>query len=191
MILEAKNVIRKRMIEQRNRMSIREIDEKSAVITEQLRSLSQYADAQIVAAYMSYRNEVSTDEFVRGCLRNGKRVVIPKVLQAPTCRLELYEIRDMGKDVLPGYKGILEPNISILKAVDPRDIDLAVIPGVAFDYGRHRIGFGAGFYDRLLVQMKPDCLKIGLAYEMQLTKQFKAEKHDIAMDMVITESRII
>ena len=140
---------------------------------------------------MSYRNEVSTDEFVRRCLRQGKRVAIPKVRTVPALALELYEIKNVDNDVLPGYKGILEPNESVLERLNPRDIDMAVIPGVAFDYDRHRIGYGAGFYDRLLVQLRPDCLKVGLAYEMQLTEQFMPEEHDIAVDMVITEGSII
>lgn len=189
--MEAKDVIRKKMIGLRNEMSIREIAEKSAAITRWLCSLKQYADARTVTAYMSYRNEVSTEAFIRTCLSQGKRVAIPKVRKVPDLALELYEVKDVDKDVIPGYKGIPEPNASVLEAVDPQDIDLAVIPGLAFNHDRHRIGYGAGFYDRFLATLRPDCLKIGIAYQMQLTSQIAAEKHDIAMDMVITENGII
>lgn len=187
MIVEAKKVIRKRMIEGRNAMSPREIAQKSASITEKLCSLRQYAAAGTVTVYMSYRNEVSTEAFIQRCLLQGKRVAIPKVRTVPTLALELYEIKDVENDVLPGYKGIPEPNASSLELVDPQEIDFAVIPGLAFDYSRHRIGYGAGYYDRLLVTLRPDCLKVGIAYDMQVTEQLMAEKHDIAMDMVITE----
>jgi|LSQX01.2.fsa_nt_gb 5-formyltetrahydrofolate cyclo-ligase len=187
MIVEDKNVIRKRMIEGRNGMNLRQIAEKSAAITEKLCSLRQYSDAQTLTVYMSYRNEVSTEAFIERCLCQGKRVAIPKVVTVPALTLELYEIRDLRNDVLPGFKGIPEPNSAVLKKVDPQDIDFAVIPGLSFDYGGHRIGYGAGLYDRLLAKLRPECLKVGIAYDMQMMEQLMAEKHDITMDMVITE----
>jgi len=188
---ETKESIRARIIEQRKLMSIREVYEKSAAITKRLCSLKQYANAGVVMAYMSFRNEVATDALIERCIGDGKRVVIPKVLRFPEPTLLIYEINDMRQDVVKGYMGILEPDTSRLERVAPAEIDIAVIPGVAFDKNKNRLGYGAGYYDRFLPELRPDCLKVGIAYEMQVTDNVFAQAHDIPMDMVITEERII
>jgi 5-formyltetrahydrofolate cyclo-ligase len=105
--------------------------------------------------------------------------------------LSLYEIRDMDKDIIPGFKGIPEPNSEILQIINPEDIDLAVIPGVAFDEKKNRLGYGAGYYDRFLKLVRPDCIKAAVAYRLQLLKSIPVEIYDIPMDMVITEDLVI
>jgi 5-formyltetrahydrofolate cyclo-ligase len=190
-MMEAKESIRSRIIEQRGLLSVREVYEKSTAITKRLCSLVQYANAGVVMAYMSFRNEVSTDAFIDRCISDGKRVIIPKVRRIPEPALLLYEIKDPKLDVVKGFMGIPEPEASRLERVDPAEIDIAVIPGVAFDENKNRLGYGAGYYDRFLPALRPDCLKVGIAYEMQMTDNVFAEAHDIPMDMVITEERII
>lgn len=190
-MMEMKAVIRRNMIEQRGLLSIREIIEKSSQIALRLCSLSQYINSGTVMAYMSFRNEVATDIFIGKCIHDGKKVAIPKVQQNPAMALLPYEIKDPKMDVLMGFKGIFEPDASRLRRVDPLELDLVVIPGVAFDCRRHRIGYGAGYYDRFLMTLRPDCLKVGIAYEMQMIDEFSAAEYDIPMDLVITENRII
>lgn len=190
-MIEKKAAIRKKTIEQRGLLSIQEVTEKSSRITRRLCSLSQYVNACTVMAYMSYRNEVATDVFIGNCIRDGKKVAIPKVQKIHDLALLPYEIKDPECDVLEGFKGIPEPDASILDTVDPLEFDLVVIPAVAFDKGRNRIGYGAGYYDRFLVTLRPDCLKVGIAYEMQILDKFSADVYDIPMDLVITENRII
>lgn len=190
-MMETKESIRARIIEQRKLLSIQEVNEKSSAITKRLCSLVQYANAGVVMAYMSFRNEVATDAFINRCSRDGKRVIIPKVQQIPAPALLLYEIKDPGQDVVKGFMGIPEPDASRLERVDPSEIDMVVIPGVAFDKCKNRLGYGAGYYDRFLPTLRPDSLKVGIAYEMQITDSVFAEEYDIPMDMVITEERII
>lgn len=190
-MMETKAAIRKKVIEQRDLLSIHEINEKSGSITRRLCSLSQYINASTVMTYMSYRNEVATDGFICNCIRDGKRVVIPKVQKIPDLALLPYEIKDPDRDVVEGFRGIPEPDASRLDKVDPLEIDLVVIPAAAFDKGRNRIGYGAGYYDRFLVTLRPDCLKVGIAYKMQILDKFSADVYDIPMDLVITENRII
>lgn len=190
-MMDIKAVIRRKIIEQRGLLSIQEVTEKSSRIARHLCSLSQYINAGTVMAYMSFRNEAATDVFIGNCIRDGKKVAIPKVQQNPALALLPYEIKDPQMDVLKGFKGISEPDASRLRRVDPLEFDLAVIPGVAFDSRRCRIGYGAGYYDRFLMTLRPDCLKVGIAYEMQMIDKFSVDEHDIPMDLVITENRII
>lgn len=166
-----------------------EVNEKSAEIFERLCALRQYDNAKIVLAYMDYRNEVMTGEFIKRCRRDGKRVTLPKV--EPGNSLSVYEINEVKRDTLPGFKGIPEPNSAILNRLDPAEIDLAVIPGVAFDYGRHRVGYGAGYYDRFIPRLRSDCVKAGVAYSLQLVDKINTGRYDVPMDIVVTEDEII
>ncbi|MEN6315384.1 MAG: 5-formyltetrahydrofolate cyclo-ligase [Clostridiaceae bacterium] len=205
--METKSEIRRRILKERNTLSREEIIKKSALIFRRLCALSQYQMAKTVLAYMDYRNEVMTCEFIRQCICDGKKVVLPRV-EAVTrnetgkasadeesdhfCAnaLVIYEIGNADTDTLSGYKGIPEPNSSVLRRIDPQEVDLAVIPGVAFDYARYRIGYGAGFYDRFLCCLRQDCEKAGVAYSLQMVKSIPAGKYDIPMDMVVTEDYI-
>ena len=107
------------------------------------------------------------------------------------CRLSLYIAEDPVKDMVPGFKGILEPDPSKARLLDPREIDFAVVPGIAFDVSGNRLGFGAGCYDRLLPLLRPDCLKVGAAFEIQIADELPVNEHDFRLDMIVTEKRMI
>jgi 5-formyltetrahydrofolate cyclo-ligase len=92
---------------------------------------------------------------------------------------------------MPGVFGILEPRKESARIFNPEEIDLVIVPGVAFDEHRNRIGFGAGFYDRFLESVRPSCAKIGIAFEFQIYDEVPVEEHDIPLDLVITEKRTI
>lgn len=208
-----KTEIRKRLLNQRNALSTEEVNEKSTMVFKQLCALRQYNKAKTILTYMDYKNEVMTGEFIKRCRRDGKRVVLPKVetgngdkvlpisdkvllvpdntLSLPDKVLSVYEINDIERDTLPGFRGIPEPNSTVLNRVDPTEIDLAVIPGVAFDYSRHRVGYGAGYYDRFLTSLRADCIKAGIAYSLQIVDAIPVGKYDMAMDIVVTEDRLI
>jgi 5-formyltetrahydrofolate cyclo-ligase len=93
--------------------------------------------------------------------------------------------------MLTGYMGIAEPDASILHRVDPLEIDMVVVPGVAFDMARNRIGYGGGYYDRFLCTLRPDCLKVAVAFELQVFDSIPAASYDIPVDIIVTEERII
>jgi 5-formyltetrahydrofolate cyclo-ligase len=222
--MELKDEIRKRVLKLRTGLSAEEIRSKSTAIFERIYALRQYKEAATVLAYMDYKNEVMTGEFIKKCLHDGKRVALPKVVveddisalsvpdrahgkleralsvaekvpalsvpdKVPT--LSIYEINDIDKDTLPCYKGIIEPDSTVLKLLDPSEIDLAVIPGVAFDQGKNRIGYGAGYYDRFLHKLRADCLKVSVAFDLQLVDIIPAGRYDVPVDMVITEELLI
>lgn len=113
----------------------------------------------------------------------NKKFILPKVKGETT--LNLYYVNSLN-DVEVGRYNIMEPKKSLRKAL-PKDIDLAIIPGVVFAKNGHRIGYGKGFYDRLL--KKVTCPKVGVAYDFQIVENIAGELHDTPMDMIITESK--
>lgn len=192
--METKSDLRNRILRNRSVLSPQAVCEKSGNIFNRLYSTKHYEDTKIVLAYMSFRNEVSTELFIRKCLADGKIVAIPRVEHHKGTGsqriLTAYRINELDKDIISGYKGIPEPDTTILNKMDPREIDLAIIPGVVFDYSRYRIGYGAGYYDRFLSSLGTDCLKAGIAYDMQMIDKIPYEEHDIPMDIVVTETGV-
>ncbi len=157
---------------------------KSREIEERLFSLPEFLSAQVVMFFASFRSEVETSPMIRRALHLGKRVVLPKVQGN---ELALYEIHDFGSDVEPGSWGIPEPKMLMPAAL--ADIDLMIIPGAAFDEQGNRLGYGAGFYDKLLPAFGK--VTVALAFEAQIVDEVPVEKHDVPVRKIITEKRII
>lgn len=187
--MDEKKKIRKTVLDMRNSLSGDEAVQKSEAIFERLCLLKQYAGADIIHVYMNYRNEVRTAKFIQRCLRDGKRVAVPRVEAGHS--LSAYEITDVEKDIIRGFKGIPEPARAALNKIRPEEIDMVVMPGVAFDRSKRRLGYGGGYYDRFLPLLRPDCVKVGVAYGFQLMEDVPAEEHDAPADIVITEDTII
>ncbi len=190
--MDTKKDIRKSFIERRNRLNAGEVIRNSEDIFNRLCSLEEYKNAAVIMAYMSFGNEVMTGPFIEKCFRDGKRVALPKVMSASkTCRsLAAFEIKAPAGNLVPGYRGILEPDASVLEMLEPVAIDLAVVPGVAFDRLCNRMGYGAGYYDRFLTQLRTECIKAGAAFDMQLAERLPTDEFDFRLDMVITESTV-
>jgi 5-formyltetrahydrofolate cyclo-ligase len=105
-------------------------------------------------------------------------------------RLLLSEIRDFPGELSQGSFGILEPKAEFIRPVSPEELEIVVVPGVAFDYEGTRIGYGGGFYDRFLKEVK-DATIIGLAYECQILPKLPRKDHDVRVDKIITPKCII
>ena len=145
--------------------------------------------------YVSFRSEVDTRNYLDNILGMGKRLILP-VVDAQHKLLKLYEVKDVS-ELAPGYMGIPEPDIRENRRVTIKDIDLVVIPGTGFDIKGNRLGYGGGYYDRLLsYESKQFALiehipTIALAFEEQIGEEIPAEPHDIKVDMIITDTRVI
>ncbi len=191
--MKTKKEFREFYLERRSRLSREEVREKSALLFERVCSLEQYKKADIILAYMSAGNEADTGAFVYGCIEDGKTVSLPRVekTEGVGSRLGVYTVKDPVEDTVPGFKGILEPDPLKTRLLEPHEPDLAVVPGIAFDTSGNRIGYGAGYYDRLLPLLRTDCLKVGAAFEMQIADMLPAEQHDFRLDMIVTEERTI
>lgn len=144
-----------------------------------------FHSAGCLALYSAINNEVCTEEVAWCALDSGKRLVYPKVRGEA---LEFVVIKTL-EDLKPGYLGVLEPTGAEL--VLPGDIDVLVVPGVAFDLNGYRLGYGRGYYDRTLAACRRSCLKVGFAYEMQLAESLPIETHDEALSVLVTECRTI
>jgi 5-formyltetrahydrofolate cyclo-ligase len=157
---------------------------KSRQIGERLFALPEFETAHAVMFFASFRSEVETGPMIRRALALGKRVILPKVKDR---ELELFEIINFDKDVSPGAWGIPEPNES--EPARLSDIDVIVVPGAAFDERGNRLGYGAGFYDKLLLQFKKPT--IAVAFEQQIVSEVPADPHDVPIAKIVTEKRVI
>ena len=156
--------------------------EMSVRICERIISMSEYLRAKKILCYAALPDEVQTGGLLREILRSGRQLYLPRTRGS---ELEIAHMVD-GTKLERGAYGILEPVTDDL--ADITDMDLVLAPGVAFDREGNRLGYGKGYYDRLLKDCI--CTKVGLAYEMQLVDHIPSREGDIPMDKVITEDKI-
>ena len=152
-------------------------------ILTKLTNLPVWKNAKTVLVYVSREEEVSTIELIKKYL-NKKNLVIPKT-HLKFHALSLHKIDDL-KQLISGNYGILEPH-HLCETVLPDQIDLALIPGIAFDQKGHRVGYGKGYYDRLIPHLS--CPKISLAYNFQIVENIPAGDHDQPIDILLTENK--
>ncbi len=185
---ELKTAIRKQAHE--NRKNQVDKDGISVKIVDRFMSLPEYHAARTVMFYVDVRDEVRTRQALPAALLSGKRIVVPYCVDG---ELELFHLEDMGELELGMYR-ILEPRAELrsvaAKRLQPEDLDLVMVPGVAFDREGGRTGHGKGYYDKLLQHARTDAPLIALSFECQLFDRIPAEEHDIYMDKVVTESAV-
>lgn len=186
----SKEKIRKEILSARRAINTEELVKKSNIATEKLLSTNLYKNANTIMAYIDFRNEVQTEKIIKTAIADGKKVVIP-ISIVKTRQLILSELINYDSELESGAYGILEPKKEYLRETNPETVDLVLIPGVAFDKRGYRIGYGAGYYDRFLEKVRKDTSKIALAFEMQMVDHAYEDNHDIPVDMIVTESRIL
>lgn len=142
-----------------------------------------YKDAKTILVYVSFNGEVETHRFIKYALKDGKNICIPKVLSKED-GMKAIKI-DSFDELKKGAYGILEPK-NLTKKIEEKDIELILIPGVAFDKNGGRIGYGGGFYDKFLKKVRKDTFKIALAYDFQILDEVPLEEHDVKIDGIIT-----
>ncbi len=177
------------MIRLRNELSPQELRDKSILIEHNLFGILQFQQALTAMFYLSYRNEVYTQLMIRQAMRAGKRVGVPVVCKDKK-QLLICELHDLDNELHRGSFGILEPKPPFIHPLELAEIEVVILPGVAFDELGHRLGYGGGYYDRLLKQADNQLL-IGLAYESQIASAIPTLSHDVRVDMVVTEQRVI
>lgn len=186
---ELKDQIRKQAHE--NRRNQTDKDGLSQVIVEQFMQLPEFQRAETVMFYVDVRAEVRTRHALPAALESGKTIIVPWCNDEG--ELELFRLESMDELEIGMYK-ILEPKQELRslpeKNIVPQDLNLIMVPGVAFDQLGGRTGHGKGYYDKLLEHSHPDCPLIALAFECQMFPQIPMQEHDIFMDKVITESTI-
>jgi 5-formyltetrahydrofolate cyclo-ligase len=159
-------------------------------IFQHIAALPEYARAHTVMLYLDVGSEVCTRWFVPTVWASGKQIVVPYCEEA---ELGLFRL-DSFDELAPGAMGILEPTPEWRRRADrnvaPTDLDLIVAPGVAFDRLGARLGYGKGYYDKLLQKIRGDATKAAVCFECQLLAEIPALPHDVRMDMVVTEKAV-
>jgi len=185
-----KEQLRKEIIAARLEFTPRQVAEKSEKIIQKLISLPVYQQAGTVMTYVAFNQEVETRGLILYSLARKKRVLVP-VTVTKEKKLIPSEVFDFPGDLEPGTWGILEPKPDCFRPRDPREIDLVVVPGVAFDRHGNRLGYGGGFYDRFLTKLPESCSFVAIAYQLQLRDNVFHQEHDQPVHWVITEERVI
>jgi 5-formyltetrahydrofolate cyclo-ligase len=174
-----------------NRNALENKDELSRDICAKIGALPAYGLAKSVMYYIDVRSEVRTKYALPSALTQGKKIVVPWCNEQG--ELELFHLESMEELAIGMYK-ILEPKPELrllpAKQVRAEDLDLVMVPGVAFDRSGARMGHGKGYYDKLLQYARPDAPLVALAFECQLFPEIPTAAHDIFMDMIVTEQAI-
>lgn len=177
--MTSKKILRETIRQRKRQYSPQQLSDMSLTVVECLKANSQFSHARTLFIYSSLSDEVDTTTLLDSLALCGKTVVLPKVVDAENMELRLYTGRE---DLAVGSYGIMEPTGKLFTAL--HDIDVAVVPGMAFDRNSHRLGRGKGYYDRMLAQM-PQAYKIGICFDFQLLENIPHDTHDISMDEVI------
>ncbi|WP_338065305.1 5-formyltetrahydrofolate cyclo-ligase [Thermodesulfovibrio yellowstonii] len=178
-----KKNIREKMLQIRNNIKKEVKNQKDEKITETFIGLLLKNNIKSVLLYASFGSEVDTWRIFQFCLENSIKTAFPKVMGT---QLELYWVKDK-EELFPGYKSIFEPKNGLKAFIE--EIDVIAVPGIAFDYKCFRIGYGGGYYDRVLENKKG--VAVGLAYEEQIIDEIPIEPHDKRLDLIITDERMI
>jgi 5-formyltetrahydrofolate cyclo-ligase len=183
----AKAALRRAVLRRRDALPVGERALLGARIVAAILDLPTYQNADAVLAYASFGTELQTDELLRRVLDDGKALVLPRVERGG---LGLYEVRDLAMDLAPGTWGIREPRPDRCPPADLGGMGFALIPGVAFDRRARRLGYGGGFYDRLLAGGLPEGTPfVSGAFEVQIVDEVPTDPHDAPVDLVVTERR--
>ncbi|MBI2542481.1 5-formyltetrahydrofolate cyclo-ligase [Candidatus Woesearchaeota archaeon] len=175
--------LKESMLEKRGSLDKNQILEKSEQIKKRLLGLEQYKNSKTIMFFVSFSSEVYTHSMIGDALKN-KTVVVPKVMHHG---IEPSVIIDFDS-LIQGKFGILEPIEAM--SIAYKNIGLVLVPGIVFDKTGHRIGYGFGYYDRFLAKV-PKAIKIGLAFDFQLVDKIARETHDVPVDFIVTEERVV
>ena len=173
-----------------NRKNQENKDELSRQICDTFMALPEYARADVVMFYVDVRTEVRTRQSLPDALASGKKIIVPYCIDG---ELELFHLESMDELSLGMYK-ILEPRADLRgqpgKRVSVLDLDLIMVPGVAFDRRGGRTGHGKGYYDKLLEHARAETPLVALAFECQLFDEIPTQPHDIFMSKIVTEAAL-
>jgi 5-formyltetrahydrofolate cyclo-ligase len=185
-----KAAVRRTLAQSRKELSPAERRESSRRIVAACRGIAGFAAADVICSYVNFREEVETTDLIEALLKEGRRVVVPVQPLDAAQPLDFAEIHALS-EMVPNHFGILQPPLEAVRRVPIAAIALFLVPGLAFDPAGRRLGYGLGFYDRAFAAAAPGALKVGLAFERQLLESVPADPHDVPMDFVVTEERVI
>jgi 5-formyltetrahydrofolate cyclo-ligase len=189
-IKNTKNSNLSAVAERLDKFTKEELTQKHEIIERRLFKFANFIESQIVFLYTPINGELSTEKIIKKALQIEKQIALP-LLSTTKNVINLYKITNYKKDLVTGDNDILEPDIKKCKKIPLENIDIAIIPGLAFDDKGGRVGFGNDYYRRLISKLPETCRKISLAYEEQVVDQIQMESRKYTVDIIITDKRII
>jgi 5-formyltetrahydrofolate cyclo-ligase len=186
-MIEAKKEQRQEMLSLRRKLSQKDIIAKSNEIKSKLFDSAKFKAAQSIIFFVSFKNEVRTEAMIKEALDLGKRVIVP-ITNIKENKLELLELKDYDQELTEGTYGILEPKQEYRRPVNFSNADLVICPGLAFDRKGNRLGYGGGYYDRLLTQ-DLTINRVAICFDFQIINKVVVDEYDIKMNKIISESR--
>lgn len=191
-IFNEKKILRKEILENRNNIDLVKKEEMDKKILNQFYESKYYKEAEKIFIYISYDSEINTKIIIDKALKDKKKIYVPRT-EFKTRHMDAVGITSLDNLIESKY-GILEPSIDMMH-IDPNELDLIVVPGVAFDRSGGRMGYGAGFYDRFFKKInkenKNKIIKLALAYELQMLDKVPMNAQDVPVDFIITENEFI
>ena len=188
MSAEAKAALRETVLRRREELTEGERASLGGRVIGRVLGLPAYERSNVVLAYASFGPELPTENFLRRVLDDGKVLILPKVGRGG---LRLHEVRDPEDDLAPGTWGIREPIPDRCPLADPQEVDFALVPGLAFDKRGRRLGYGGGFYDRLISgALSGGTPLVSGAFEVQMVEEVPVGPTDMPVHAVVTEEGV-
>lgn len=186
----AKNSVLSQVAERMNSLSPEQIEEKYNVIENKLFEFANFLESHQVFLYPPGSKEIPTENIIRKAMEIEKSIILPVFTDVKNTFL-LYKISNFDKDLVSNAHDMLEPNPERCKKIALDDVDIAIIPGLAFDDKGGRMGFGNNYYSKLITKLPETCRKVALAYEEQIVDQIQMESRKYTVDIIITDTRVI
>jgi len=187
-----KTKTRRKILQNRDRLSEAERCDKSRIIWSRVVQTWEFQQADSVMLYANFGSEVQTDLLIESTMEAGKRLILPRV-NPGSPELELYFVDDISEQLAPGYCGIPEPIPARCQRTLLEEVNCVIAPGIAFDRFGGRLGYGGGYYDRLLNTLSPAqaLVSIGLGYEVQIVDEVPQGFFDARVAVLATELRLL
>lgn len=186
-----KQALRQSIIAAREKLPAAERLRLSRAVVGSICDLPVYRQAQTMLGYLNFGAELAAELWVLQALADGKRVLLPRVNRASN-HLDLYQVRELAHDVAPGSWGIREPVVERCTKEDALGtVDFILLPGVAFTREGKRLGYGGGYYDKLLAQMPHQPTLVAGAYALQVVQEIPQENTDRNVEWLVTEEETI
>ena len=186
-----KQTLRQSIIAAREKLPVPERLRLSRAVLGSVCDLTAYRQARTVLGYLNFGAELAAELWVQQAMADGKRVLLPRVNRASR-HLDLYQVRDLQQDVAPGSWDIREPLVERCVKEDALGtVDFILLPGVAFTREGARLGYGGGYYDKLLARMPHRPALVAGAFAMQLVHEIPQEGTDRNVEWLVTETETI
>jgi len=186
----SKNSLRQEVLAKRDAISQAARQAFTVDLLVNISSLPEWKKANTVLLYLGIKTEFDPTPLVEAALSMEKTVVLPRILKAEN-RLEIRQIQSLDQDLVSGVWGLREPDPSSCPEIEPAKLDFVLVPGVAFDLQGNRMGYGAGFYDRLLSDQRLVAPRISAFFSEQLVDQVPHEAHDLPVDIMVMPRQIL